>query len=75
MASDEVRPGESIPAAWTIAGFTRSRLIRKSANDSDGGCSFARMPLPESRRSSTVTPSMSRLADSANASSGSRSFS
>ena len=38
-------------------GFSRSRRIRKSANDSVGGCSLARMPLPDSRRSSMVTPS------------------
>ena len=74
-ARHDVRPGESMPDACTTAGFSRSRRIRKSANDSVGGCSFARMPLPDSRRSSIVTPSISRRADSANASSGTRSFS
>jgi hypothetical protein len=36
-ARQDVRPGESIPLAWITRGFTRSRLIRKSANDSVGG--------------------------------------
>ena len=71
----EVSPGESMPAACTTAGFSRSRRIRKSANDSLGGCSLARMPLPDSRRSSSVTPSSSRRAGSTNASTGRRSLS
>ena len=44
-----------MPAAWTMRGFWRSRRIRKSANDSEAGCSFGRIPLPDSRRSATVT--------------------
>ena len=39
-----------MPAAWTTRGFGRmSRRIMKSANDSSGGCSLGRMPLPDNR--------------------------
>ena len=37
IASDEVSPGESMPATCTTRGFTVSRAIRKSANGSSGG--------------------------------------
>ena len=36
IARQEVRPGDSMPAAWTTRAFSRSRRIRKSANDSVG---------------------------------------
>ena len=52
-ARHEVKPGESIPAAWISAGTSESRRIMKSANDTSGGCSLARMPEPASRRSSS----------------------
>ena len=49
MASDAVRPGESIPAAWTSRGWRRSRRIRKSENVCSAGAARARMPLPPGR--------------------------
>ena len=51
----EVSPGESMPAAWISAGWFWSGRIMKSANDSPGGCSLARMPVPPSARSCRVT--------------------
>ena len=46
IASDDVRPGESIPEAWITRGLTVSRWTRKSANPRSGPCNLARMPLP-----------------------------
>ena len=72
MARHDVNPGDSIPDAWTTNGFSRSRRIRKSANDSAGEWIFARMPLPPSRRSSSLTSWSSRRAGSRKASTGRR---
>ena len=56
------QPGRIDAGRLNRNGLRRSRRIMKSANDSSGGCSFARMPLPASRRSSGATlPAASAL--------------
>jgi GT2 family glycosyltransferase len=70
-----VNPGDSMPAACTRRGHLSSLAMKKSAYDTSGGWILARMPLPPSRRSASVTSGSSFCAGSTNASTGSRSSS